>query len=399
MVQCVKVGLRGRVLKFIGNFLQNRNIRVRTNNTLSNTKCVMNGLPQGSVLSPTLFNILLHDMDHKLPHTSKIEIYADDITILSSDKDLVMASRNIQEGLNEIYAWTNKMKLIVSSSKSECSVFTRRHSLKDFRPNLHIGNIPLQYNEFPKILGVVMDPKLLWKNHIHNIIESANKRLSLLKIISSNKWGAETCTLRQFYISYIRPKLTYACEVWGGASNVHVHKLNTIQNAALRNCLGCLKTTPISAMEMELNIENLNDFIQRTTFTNYVKNQTLPKTHPSRSLVPRDNLPKQSFCKVIFDMKQKINIGEISEIPIINSEAPWNWEIPIVQTEIIDNLTKKENKEKLLQTTCDTIYSKYPDSVHIYTDGSLSNECNGGASCYVPENMLHIIIFHFKFRC
>lgn len=66
MMRCVTVCIRGRMLKFIGNFLKNRNVRkFRTNYSLSTTKFVMNELPQRSVLSPTLFNVLLHDLGHK----------------------------------------------------------------------------------------------------------------------------------------------------------------------------------------------------------------------------------------------------------------------------------------------------------------------------------------------
>ena len=141
--------------------------------------------------------------------------------------------------------------------KTECTFFSRRNIYADFIPHLTIKGMPIRLNNCPKLLGIYLDKKLRWKDHIEYIVEQCGKRINAIKAVAGREWGADTVTLRTFYIAFVRSKLTYCSEVWGSAAKTHINKLQLIQSSALRICLGCPKSTPTSAMEVELNVEHL----------------------------------------------------------------------------------------------------------------------------------------------
>ena len=114
MLQCAKIGIRGRLLHYLHSFLTNRTIKVKINNYTSRANSINNGIPQGSVLSPTLFNIMLHDLPSELPLNTKLAIYADDITIWTRCKCENLAAKATQAAINELCKWTNKWHFKVS---------------------------------------------------------------------------------------------------------------------------------------------------------------------------------------------------------------------------------------------------------------------------------------------
>jgi hypothetical protein len=147
-------------------------------------------------------------------------------------------------------------------------------------PDIILEGARIKYNKHPKILGVTLDPKLLWNYHIESIMGSTQKRINMLKALSNRTWGADMLILRQFYLGYIRPKITYVCEIWGDLAEVHLQKIQKLQNCALRICLGCPKTSPVNAMEMELNIEPLHIYIKKGSGKLSLKYKTLLPEHP-----------------------------------------------------------------------------------------------------------------------
>lgn len=262
--------------------------------------------------------------------------------------------------------------------------FTRRHKLNGFRPALTLDGITMKYNSNPKILGITLDEKLLWNEHIAKISEQILGRLNLMKMVCSKTWGGDAIVMRQLYLQYIRPKMTYGCEVWGGAAVTHMRKLEKMQNCALRTCLQCPRTTSIEAMQIELNVQPLKLFIKQTTCNKFFKAKTLPSVHPLKQL--HDNACKQSFtfrtASFILEQDRK----EPREIPPVNPIPPWSWSVPTMETELPYGLTKQARREELKQVTMEVIKSRYENYLHIYTDGSLNtSNHHSGSSVFIPD--------------
>ena len=77
-------GMRGNLLHFINNFLNNRKIKVRINNNYSSSHHMLEGTPQGSVLSCTCFLIAINEIADSLPSLGKGTLYVDDFAIYAS---------------------------------------------------------------------------------------------------------------------------------------------------------------------------------------------------------------------------------------------------------------------------------------------------------------------------
>ena len=216
------IGIRGNLLKILKSFFENRENKVLFNSTHSSPFQILAGTPQGSVLSPTLFNLMLQD----IPTNDDVQmyIYADDITFSCSNKDPLAAQNTLQNYLNEFLTWTKEWGLKVNPEKSVMQYFTRK-TVNDL-PNLYLDNSLIDYKISHMVLGMSLDsPKLSWKSHIQYLISECQRRLNILKIISSPVWGASLKILRLAYITYIRSKISYGSILYDSSKFPLIRKL------------------------------------------------------------------------------------------------------------------------------------------------------------------------------
>ena len=101
------LGVQGKIVRWIDDFLTNRSIQVKVNGILSEEYDVENGVPQGSVISPILFNISVSDVPSKVSGIS-ISQFADDIAIWKTHRNIKFAGKKVQQGLNAIVNWCNR---------------------------------------------------------------------------------------------------------------------------------------------------------------------------------------------------------------------------------------------------------------------------------------------------
>jgi len=117
----------------------------------------------------------------------------------------------------------------------------RRHHPE---PTLLLNGTPVPVVEETKFLGVIFDRKLSFMPHIKHLKDKCTKALNLLRVLVHTSWGADQETLLHLYRSLIRSKLDYGCIVYGSARG-------SIQNHALRLCLGTYRTSPASSLCVE----------------------------------------------------------------------------------------------------------------------------------------------------
>jgi hypothetical protein len=217
-------GFCGNLLKWLEDFLTNRQQRVVINNTQSKTELVTSGIPQGSVLGPTLFIIFIND----LPEVCKsyVKIFADDTKIFNAIKSSDDATI-LQEDINKLVDWSEKWQLPFNMSKSKILHYGRNNPENEYL----IGETVIEKGVNEKDLGVLFDNTLKFTSHIAAITRKANSRLGMIK---KNFANMRKEIILPLYKSLVRPILEYCSCVWNPALRYNILELEKVQRRATK---------------------------------------------------------------------------------------------------------------------------------------------------------------------
>ena len=185
-----KIGLKGNLPKFISNFLSNRCFRVKVDSSFSDVYEQEQGVPQGSILSPTLFNIKINNIIKCLDDDVNCSLYVDDFLICYRSKDMKTIETKLQNNLNKIEKWTVENGFKFSMTKTNCVHFCQEHRLH-LDPALKLYNNPIPIVDQAKFLGVIFDKKLSFIPHINTLKVKCQKALNVLKLLSHSDWGGD----------------------------------------------------------------------------------------------------------------------------------------------------------------------------------------------------------------
>ena len=193
-------GVNGRMLKWFCDYFLGRRFRVRVGNSFSDEHDVKCGVPQGSILSPLLFILLLCNFPSMQDvHTL---LYADDLSLFVVESSIDIAVAKIQRAINAVNSWLISIGLKISHQKSNFMVFTRKRLT--VVPSVFLGNQRIEMVTVLKFLGIYFDaPFLTWRNHVNFLRESCNKKLNIMRCLASTKWGANRSVLIQFYRAFV----------------------------------------------------------------------------------------------------------------------------------------------------------------------------------------------------
>ena len=257
-------GMKGRLPSFIKSFLEDRTIQVRVGSTLSDLYDQEQGVPQGAILSTTLFNVKLNDIINCLDYKTDGSLYVDDFCICFRSKNMRTIERHLQQCLNRIEDWATRNGFKFSKSKTQCVHFCQQRKIHN-DPVLYIYGSQIPVVAESKFLGVLFDKKLSFIPHIKYLKAKCLKALNLLKVLSHTSWGADRTTLLHLYRSLIRSKLDYGSIVYGSARKSYLQMLDTVHNQGLRLALGAFRTSPVSSLNVEADEPSL--WLRRETLS------------------------------------------------------------------------------------------------------------------------------------
>jgi hypothetical protein len=262
------IGIHKDYVRWIQDYLKDRRGKVSLGVSESSVMPITCGLPQGAVLSPLLFNVMLFDIP--VAEEVQLAIYADDITIMCRGTTRDGLRRTLQDYLDMLMNWLTEWKFKVNPTKCSQQIFTRRRLVPDVI--LRINNTALNAVREQRVLGMIFDaPKLNFAKHVDALKIEGKKRLNFLRAISSAKWGADRNLLRQVYVSFVRSKLEYGSILFGELPQATLRKLEVLQNVGLRCILGARKTSPILSMEVESYIPPIGLRFRYLTAKWYIK--------------------------------------------------------------------------------------------------------------------------------
>ena len=275
MEKLLSLGVKGKMARWIYLSLNQRFCATRVNSSTSKYKQQRRGLPQGSVMSPSLFNVMINDLPPLLQTSTGIKaaLFADDLVLwlsLPKKKEKELSTR-MNDTLNILSQWAQENAMTVNTSKTYYQVFTLAH--KTPKINLHLNNETIQPSSEPKYLGMYLDTKMTWKAHIEKTAEKARNRLNILKRLAAKQWGSSQSVLNHTYKIYIKPLLLYACET---LITANTNALELVQNQAMRLITGGVRSTPIAALQIATNNIPIRKEIERVALLQYEKLLRMP---------------------------------------------------------------------------------------------------------------------------
>ena len=168
-------------------------------------------VPQGSTLSPLLFNIYISD----LPHTQSQQYgYADDLALLYVDKDWKKIEKTLESDMMNISTYLDKWRLKLSTAKTTTIAFHLNNREANRHLKIFVRGSLLPHQSHPTYLGVKLDRQLTYRQHLEGLRSKVSARNSLIRCLAGTSWGAKTSTLRISNLAVAYSAAEYAVPAW-----------------------------------------------------------------------------------------------------------------------------------------------------------------------------------------
>ena len=201
--------------------------RVKVAGAHSSWTSTNRGVPQGSVLGPLLFNIFLNDLFY-LPLNSSLVNYADDNHMCNQNDSLDILQTNLETDCKRAVGWFNINQTPANSTKFQSTLLSRSN-IDNFK--MYIDSQIISPDKTLKMLGVTLDDKLNFNEHVRNICKTASRQINALKRIS--KFLNEQCRMN-VYKSFINANFNYCPLVWMFCGKTNLKKLEKLQERRLQ---------------------------------------------------------------------------------------------------------------------------------------------------------------------
>ena len=196
----------------------------------SSSRPVNTGVPQGTVLGPLLFLILVNDLLLSLDKSSiSVYMYADDITIYSANSDLGQAESSLQNAVDSVQSWFKNNKLLLNPKKSHVMLIGTRQRTREKLLRITVNETTLDQKEHVKLLGIHIDKNLTWSAHTEKL--ARNRRLHLLNRLAHI---IPKKSLKTVFNCLIQSKIDYCQSAWGNCCSKNINLIQRIQNLAAR---------------------------------------------------------------------------------------------------------------------------------------------------------------------
>ena len=202
------LGVAGNLWCWIRDYLSGRTQVTTINGCQSHAMPVTFGVPQGSVLGPTLFSLFcndLPDITEGMDGDPQLHMYADDTTVYVSALTFDQVASKLNEVLARLHTWCCENCLTPHPTKTEYMLLSGRGQLTGPKQSIKMGDYVIEEVVSKRCLGVQIDNALKWDHHVSELTKSFTQKLNLLKSLYFLPRQART----DFYFGVILPSVTY----------------------------------------------------------------------------------------------------------------------------------------------------------------------------------------------
>jgi hypothetical protein len=216
--------------KILKSYMTDRHFRVKCEGEYSELKKISAGVPQGSVLGPVLY--LLYTRDLPTVEDATIATFADDTAILATGNKIEEAAVKLQRASDAVNKWTKKWRIRLNEMKSVNVNFTNQKI--DHRVPIIINSLPIPHANSAKYLGMTLDAKLRWKEHVKKKKQELNLKFRKMYWLLGRQSQLSIHNKLLLYKQVLKPVWIYGIQLWGCAKKTNVSIIQTFQNKVLR---------------------------------------------------------------------------------------------------------------------------------------------------------------------
>ena len=249
------MGIPGDLFNLLENYLSVRLQRVILNGQTASWRPVLAGVPQGSLLRPLFFLIYINDLPNELKSNAKL--FADDTPLFTIVKDKQESADVVNNDLSLISKWAFNWKMLFNPDTNKPAqevLFSRKKKTQNY-PNISLNNIQVERVSHQKHLGITLNEKLNFKEHIGSTILKVNRGIAVIKNL---RYSLPRKSLITIYKALLRPLLDYGDIIYDQPHNESVcGKFESVQDKVALVTTGAIQGTSREKIYQELGLESL----------------------------------------------------------------------------------------------------------------------------------------------
>jgi ribonuclease HI len=358
---------------------------VLSTNTVQVEREVTKGCPQGSCCGPGFWNIQYNSLlDLEFRKQTKVIAFADDLLIAVKAEGIREAENITNIEINKISIWAKNNKINFNEQKSKVMVISRRKRKENKDILVYLNNKPLEQVQTIKYLGLIIDSKLNFREHIMYISRKCTTLIHALSKSAKLCWGLSHDALKTIYKGAISPLLLYGAPVWVEALEKECNRrvFNRVQRLINIKIAKAFRTTSNEALcaltgitpiviraEEEAKLYN----IMRKSQDHVIDRAVQPKDwlHPADSVRITEQQCEQAIQIFTDDSKSEHGVG--AGISVFIQSKPADQLRYTLHKRCSNNQAEQWAIVKALETIEKShIKDNVPRTVTVYTDSRIT---------------------------